>query len=278
MPFKLYVDSRFREYVPGATDCDFKIQLPHPIVVSGKAFVDVCLVPNTFHTIRVNDNDRFYIREGSIDYRVCLLRPGQYDGISLATELQTALNFQSQFAQTGHPYLVQYNIANNKLQIANSSPTPFYVYSIESLLANPDSWNVGAQAAGRPTIDPKNLMDAHRVCGFYSGDTYGGGATLNGYDMVNTLPYQQLFLRSNLGEGYDAIGPDGSSDIIRRITVGVPVNAMIQDLHGLPFDTVTVGKNREINSLKFRLTDVYGKTVNTFGHFISFSIIFIDDD
>ena len=52
MVFKIYVDSRFKEDVPGATDCDFKIQLPHPIVVSGKAFVDVCLVPNTFNTIK----------------------------------------------------------------------------------------------------------------------------------------------------------------------------------------------------------------------------------
>ena len=277
MPFKLYVDSRFREDVPGASDCDFKVQLPHPIVVSGKAFVDVCLVPNTFNTIRANDNDRFYIREGTIDYRVCLLSPGQYDGFSLATALANALNFQSGFATAGHSYTVQYLADKNKLQIANSSPNPFYVYSIQSLLADPGSWNIGAQAAGRPTIDPKNLMHAHSVCGYYSGHTLTS-SSLDGYDMINTLPYQQLFLRSSLGEGYDAIGPDGSSDIIRRITVGVPQNGMIQDLHGLPFDSVTVGKNREINSLKFRLTDVFGKPVDSNGHAISFSIIFIDDD
>ena len=277
MPFKLYVDSRFREDVPGATDCDFKVQLPHPIQVSGKAFVDVVLVPNTFFTVRANDNDRFYLREGTIDFRVAYISPGQYNGYTLATALAAALNFQSGLATAGFSYTVQYLPEKNRLQISNGSATPYYIYSIQSLLANPASWNTPAAAAGKPTIDPKNLMHAHSVCGFFSGHTLTSAVT-EGYDMVNLLPYQQLFLRSNLADGYDSIGPDGSSDIIRRITCSVPVNDMIQDLHGLPYDTITVGKNKEVNSLKFRLTDIHGRTVDTHGHPISFSIIFIDDE
>ena len=277
MPFKLYVDSRFREDVPGATDCDFKVQLPHPIQVSGKAFVDVCLVPNTFYTIRTNDNDRFYIREGNTGFRIAYIRPGQYNGYTLATALAEALNHQSNLALANFPYTVTYLSEKNRLQISNSSATPYFVYSAQFLLANPDSWNIPAQQFGQPQIDPKNLMHAHSVCGFFSEHSMGA-AVLEGYDMVNLLPYQQLFLRSNLADGYDSIGPDGSSDIIRRITCSVPVNDVIQDLHGLPYDNVTVSKNKEINSLKFRLTDVHGKTVDTHGHPISFSVIFIDDE
>ena len=132
MPFKVFVDSRFREDVPGATDCDFKVQLPHPIQVSGKAFVDVVLVPNTFYTIRANDNDRFYLREGTIDFRVAYITPGQYNGFTLATALAAALNFQSGLATAGFLYTVTYLPEKSSLQISNSSATPYYIYSIQS--------------------------------------------------------------------------------------------------------------------------------------------------
>jgi hypothetical protein len=107
-----------------------------------------------------------------------------------------------------------------------------------------------------------------------SGD---GNVAVVAPDVVNLLPYHQLFLRSSIGTGYDALGPDGSSDIIRRITCQVPINSIIVDQHSQPHDSVTVG-NREVSSMSFRLTDCFGKTVNTNGHHISFSIIFLEDE
>ena len=63
-------------------------------------------------------------------------------------------------------------------------------------------------------------------------------------------------MRSSLGNGYDAIGPDGSSDICRRIVCQVPMNDdIIMDQQGLPHDSVTIG-NREILSLICTLTGV----------------------
>ena len=110
-------------------------------------------------------------------------------------------------------------------------------------------------------------MDAGSVIGLATGTAILSGnasTTVTGTEVVNTLPYHQLFLRSSLGNGYDAIGPDGSSDIIRRITCQVPLNDMIADQHSLPHDSVTVG--------------CFGKTVDTKGHHISFSTIFLEDE
>ena len=123
-------------------------------------------------------------------------------------------------------------------------------------------------------------MDAGSATGLATGASILSGSVSTAVvapDVVNTLPYHQLFLRSSLGNGYDAIGPDGSSDIIRRITCQVPLNDVIIDQHSLPHDSVTVG-SREISSLAFRLTDCFGKTVDTKGHHISFSIIFLEDE
>ena len=61
MPFKLYADSRFRKDTGGGnSDSQFTIELPHPIQVKGKAFVDTILVPNSFYVIRVGENDRLH--------------------------------------------------------------------------------------------------------------------------------------------------------------------------------------------------------------------------
>jgi hypothetical protein len=279
MPFKVYVDSRFRQDTGGSnSDSEFTVELPHPIQVKGRAYVDVVLVPNTFYVIRAGENDRFHIRENASTYRICTVAEGQYNAITLKDALVTMLN-------TGRTmngqYTVTYDVTTNKLIIGNlDASATFHIYPTAWLKANASTWNTASFAGGGPTIVATNLMDAGSVTGFATGSSILSGnvsTTVTAPDVVNTQPYHQLFLRSSLGNGYDAIGPDGSSDIIRRITCQVPLNDMIVDQHSLPHDSVTVG-NREVSSLAFRLTDCFGKTVDTKGHHISFSIIFLEYD
>lgn len=278
MPFKLYVDSRFRQETGGSsTDSEFSVELPHPIQVKGRAYVDVVLVPNTFYVIRTGENDRLHVRENTSTYRICTIAEGHYNAMTLKDAVLTALNTGR--SMTGQ-YTVTYDTTTNKLLIGNLDATAtFHVYPTAWLKANASTWNTAAFAAGGPTIDANNLMEAGSVTGFATGTSILSGSvatSVTAPDVVNALPYHQLFLRSSLGNGYDAIGPDGSSDIIRRITCQVPLNDMIVDQHSLPHDSVTVG-DREINSLSFRLTDCFGKTVNTKGHHISFSVIFPEE-
>jgi hypothetical protein len=279
MPFKLYVDSRFRKDTGGSnSDSEFTIELPHPIQVKGKAFVDTILVPNSFYVIRAGENDRLHIRENASTYRICTIAQGQYNAITLKDAVLVAL-------QTGKTisgaYTVTYDIPTNKLIIGTLDATAaFHIYPTTWLKANWGTWNTNSFAGGGPTIDPTNLMDAGSVTGFATGASIMSGnvsTNVTAPDVVNTQPYHQLFLRSSLGNGYDAIGPDGSSDICRRIVCQVPLNDIIIDQHGLSHDSVTIG-SREISSLSFTLTDCFGKVVNTNGHHISFSIMFLEDE
>ena len=279
MPFKLYVDSRFRKETGGfQSDSEFSVELPHPIQVKGRAFIDTCLVPNTFYVIRANENDRIHVRENTGIYRICTIAQGQYNAMTLKGAVLVAL-------QTGKTisgsYTVTYDIPTNKLIIGTlDGAATFHIYPTAWLKANATTWNTNSFAGGGPTIDADNLMDAGAVIGFGTGTAILGGSVSSGVtapDVVNCQPYHQLFIRSPLGNGYDAIGPDGSSDIVRRITCQVPLNDMIVDQHSLAHDSVTVG-SREISSLSFRLTDCFGKTVDTNGHHISFSIIFLEDE
>lgn len=279
MPFKLYVDSRFRQDAGSSqSDSEFVTELPHPIHCKGRAYIDVCLVPNTFYVIRLGENDRIHVRENASTYRIATIAEGQYNAITLRDALLTALNTGR--SMTGQ-YTVTYDVTTNKLIIGNTdSVATFHIYPREYLKANASTWNTASFAAGGPTIDVNNLMDAGSVTGFATGNAILNGsvsASVTAPAVVNTQPNHQLFLRSSIGNGYDAIGPDGSSDIVRRIVCQVPLKDICIDQHGLPHDSVTIG-DREISSLSFRLTDCFGRTVDTKGHHISFSIIFLEDE
>ena len=271
MPFKLYVDSRFRQDIGSNSDTQFSIELPHPVNVSGKCFVDTILVPTTVFVIRSQENDQIYLRENSTHYRTCTIPEGQYNALTLKDAVVATLNGTGKNL-TGE-YIVAYDVALNKLQISLTLAETVEIFPVPYLKVTPNSlaaWGIAAGAA----------RDSGPVTGFsgLSVLTATDVQTANALNAVNCQPYHQLFLRSTIGNGYDAIAPDGSGDVIRRITVQVPLNQICVDQHSLPYDSVTVGTNREINSLSFTLTDVFGRVVDTKGHHVSFSIIFLEDE
>ena len=92
MPFKLYVDSRFRQDAGGSqSDNEFTIELPHPIQVKGRAYIDVCLVPNIFYVIRAGENDGIHVREDASTYRIVTIAEGQYNAMTLKDALKVLL-------------------------------------------------------------------------------------------------------------------------------------------------------------------------------------------
>ena len=280
MPWKLYLDARKRQ--PGGTDTDFAIQLPYPINVSGKAFLDVILCPNSFYLVRAGDSDRLYVAETQSNVkRVAFLIPGQYDAHTLATACQNALNQNKGIPGT---YVCQYLSALHRMRISITGSTTnndaMQLWPDDSVAAAMASWTSVSNFAGAVATD---LKTATRALGFMSS---GGVLTcshtqdLTGPHAVNVQPYSQLFIRSNLGGGSsESLGVNGESDICRRIVVGnTPINSMVYDVHSQAHDHVSINGKREFSSLWFQVIDVNGKVVDTHGLPVSFSIIFEDVD
>ena len=282
MPWKLYIDSRKRaKGARGDTDSDFAVQLPHPITVSGKCYIDVVLCPNSGYTIRAGQNDRIYLDElAAQTKRVATIAAGQYTIYELRDVLITALNAGK--AVTGQ-YAVTYNTdAKNRLQISLVNPAATDQYRISTEDYMKVNWNAWTAVAGATGISEDALKSANRPCGFLNG------VTINGTDVIKPFspnapdvqPYKQLFIRSSLGGGSNqSLGVNGETDIIRRVVVGnISLNSMIHDVHSTPFDCVQINGTPELSQMWFQIVDIDGLVIDLHGLPISFSIIFQDID
>ena len=271
MTWKLYIDSRKR--VRGS-DSDFAIQLPYPIQVSGKAYVDVVLLSNNYYTIRAGECDRIYLDENDVaTKRVAILAPGQYTVLELKDALVATLNLNK--AIVGQ-YQVTYLTATNRFQLAIVNPAATDVVRIwqeEHLKANTADWSsVIALAAN-------DLRSANRACGFLNGTFLSSsGTAVAGPDAPDVQAYKQLFIRSNLASGSsESLGVNGETDIVRRIVIGnTPQGGMIHDVHANVLDCTKITGTPEYSQLWFQIVDVDGRAVSTHGHPVSFSVIFQD--
>ena len=273
------MDSRKRQQ-PGGTDTNFAIQLPYPINVSGKAFLDVVLCPNSFNLIRAGDSDKFYIEEATAGTkRVVQLPEGQYTISTLAVALQNILNQNKVIPGT---YAVVYDATSNRIKISITGSTT----ANDQMIVWPEEYlrnNFGAWTGVANIGSADDLKSANRALGFTTDSgsfLCTHAAPLFAPQAPDVQPYKQLFIRSSLGGGSsESLGVNGESDIVRRIVVGsTPLNDMIYDIHSQSHDHVQINGKREFSSLWFQVIDVDGKIVDTHGLPVSFSIIFEDVD
>ena len=289
MPWKLYLDSRKRQ--PGGTDTNFAIQLPYPINVSGKAFVDVVLTANSYYSIRDDENDKLYMTEtianGTIYARRLTLPAGRYTVDTLATAIKDAANTtvlpgqNSSGTNLPSQYTCTYSVLTGKITLTNTSANcSFGIWPGEYLKSNLSVWN-GIAHATMQLSTISDIQASSQVTGFTgSAQINSAASTIEANDMAQVQPYHQLFIRSNLGGGSaESLGVNGESDVIRRICVGnTPVDGMIYDVHSQAHDYCQINGKREFSSLWFQVIDHLGQVVDSRGAPISFSIIFEDVD
>ena len=217
-PRKLYVDSRKR--VSGSHS-DFDYQLPNPIQVpKSRCFVDSVRLANVFPTIA--SHSRFiYIEEisttnVSTKRKVGLTAGQNHDGTTLATEVARQLNTVTTL--DANSYSCTFSSSTGKLTISNITPSPadfsiWPAYYLKHGLWNPlNSGSIPAYIEGD---------DCYDVVGFASPYKSTGNSTtpIIGEGHVSVMPYHTLFLHSDLGLQGDAIGPDNSQSIVRKIVL-----------------------------------------------------------
>ena len=255
--------------MPGGTDSDFRYALKTPVEVprGTVGWIDGVVLSQSFGNIIAGYNDTLFVRElasGFHDYVITITR-GDYNGYTLATELETQLNAGTTLAD---PYFVTF--ASGSLTFENPSTTSSgYILTREMILANDlvPAWGSTMPTAPAPLSDK---ADACRAIGNLTGSA--GPIALNASLVtfhIDLMPYRQLFLHSHIGAPTSQ-GPRGENTIVRRIVVDGAPGGLITDFHNTSHDYVELGE--QLSTLHFSLRDIEGNAVDTRGHPVSFSL------
>ena len=275
---KIYCDSRYRA---SGTNEDFIWQIPESIdIPESLAHIDVLLVPNVFWSVKANYNDKIRFLEdvvlvsgGSATIFACeaTIAPGQYNGITLAEAVQTAMRAVTNLTPT--TLNVVYDAFKAKLKISTTDLfSQINIYPDGLLTEGSGNFN---SAQGTFTIDPTNTQSAGKVCGFMGSNristSYGIDAF--GDSVVDVQRHHCCYVHSDLCALGSSYGPQGESDILRRVIIDAPQNGLAIDRFTSPNDTVEVN-SKTLRAMSFRLAGADGKTVDLHGHHWSFSIVF----
>jgi hypothetical protein len=182
--------------------------------------------------------------------RTITLTPGMYNGITLANELQNQLNTMG--AQYGN-YTVVFDTSTGQLNVTM----------------------VGIAFMRFLERDASRPFDCLEVIGVDPvGQSVSDGVTVTLPHHVDVVGTRVLFSTSSNFGHYSSLGPRGESDILRQIMVSEGNGSYIVDRLLNPFEFIECG-GQQLQTLKFRLTDGNGVTVNMKGRSIAFSIIFL---
>ena len=187
-----------------------------------------------------------------------------------------ALQLSTGTTLDANSYSCTFSSSTGKLTISNTtaSPADFSIWTADYLKHG--LWNPLNLASIPAYIEGDDCYD---VIGFASLRKITGNSTtpITGEGRISVMQYHTLFLHSDLGLQGDALGPDNSQSIVRKIVLETGPGTQVNDFHSLPYDFVSVQPS-QIRNLHFRLADYRGRTVDMLHTGLSFSLLFVPED
>ena len=262
---KIYIDSRMGQ----GTGSDFTVTLKQSVQVPENtvAYIDECIVPNTFTTIDAN-RCFIYLREqngAAVTDRRAQIAYGNYAGVDLATAVQAALQVNTALSGS---YTVTFNANKANLKITFSG-TGTFLLGTRTALLTAGQW--GGRNFGH------NPQDANDVIGL-SKDATTSSDSIEFNHMVQLMQFQNVHLTSSsFGNLNQSQGTNGETDIIRRVPIDQPWGNLIHSVHSTTCDWVDVS-GHQLDTMSFQLRDPYGRLCDMKGLHISFAICLIAKD
>ena len=189
---ELFVDSRDR--VPGGTSTNFTIQLREQLVVGPEnSFrIDYLRVPLVIPRVQLGINDKVYFTVAGTRF-TATLAAGNYSGVDLATDLQTALRV----ALPSVTFTATYNNATASLSVFCSNSTFLVLTDADCTTAR----------LTLPTFASELFQNA------YSYAPTGAGVTLT-WSYCSMQAVDVMYLTSTRLSNQDTFGPNGSTDAL----------------------------------------------------------------
>ena len=267
---KIYVDSKYKT-INSVSTSQFSIQLPETIYMPDSSVFyisDVC-IPHSWYTIEENVNDKFYlqINDDNFTFDVILtLDSKNYTGGDLAVEILSQLNKLTNFT---NKFTITYDSSRHDIIIMCD-----FGYTFKVLTKNDISTKLNNTWAGiyydntNPhDINTYMLKLTDGVSPLYTSVNYFKSSGLD------LQPIRNIYLSSpNLGN-FSTLGPNGQSNIIKKIPVNANYNSMVFDNMTSSNDFLDCSK-QTLKNIEFSIENSRGEIINLHGQEVSFSIIF----
>lgn len=270
---KIYVDTKYRT-ADSVSSSNFKFELPYSVTLPENCafYLTDFACPHSWYTIESNVNDKLYFTlhgDGNpalaLECYIATLTPGNYDGASLAVEIETQMQ-----AAVGQTWITtSFIITNQQLHIYISlTDTTFKI-----LTRN----DIKTQLNGTWNGTSYNVNAPHDICDILSQTETNSPMYNNTTPFVSGFldlqPVKNIYVSSpNLGS-YTTIGPRGQQTIIKKIPVSADFGYVIFD-ELMPTNDYLDCSRQTLKTIEFLLRDVNNNTINLHGANLSFSIIF----
>ena len=267
---KIYVDSKYKT-ANSASTSNFSIQLPETVYMPDNSVFyisDVC-IPRSFWTIESGINDKFYlqIRYNGFTFDIILTLDSQnYTGADLAVEILTQLNKLTNFT---NKFTITYDSSRHEIFIMCDFGYTFKVLTKNDIFTQLNNTWGGASYSTSNSYDINSYMLKLNVgvSPLYTSVNYFRSSSLD------LQPIRNIYISSpNIGN-FTTLGPNGQSNIIKKVPVNANYNSMVFDGMTSSNDFLDCSK-QTLRNIEFTIENSRGELINLHGQEVSFSIIF----
>lgn len=281
---KVYIDSLYKS--KGTTE-NFSIDLKENLELPNNTvcYISDILLSHSWFTVESGVNDRLYVQMTSTEIdpnlkpnecRIVVLTPQNYNGTTLATELQTQINnaFSTQSIPTH--VSVSYNTQTNLITITPATSTIVMKVLTDYDLINGLPATIGGwvSAWNGASYDPNNLKSINSMINNYDSPSSFKTNQVPFISSYVDLQYNKyIFLCSDTLTSYSTLGSRGEKYIIKKIPITSNNNELVVDSISSEADYLDVSK-MNLSNLNFSVRNQRGDFVNLHNTNISFCLIF----
>ena len=270
---KVYIDTRFKT-PDSKSDSDFFIELPRSLNVPEDTicYVTDIVIPVSWTTIGARNN-QLYLYTNYTDWagfesrshHMITLPSKNYNGVSFADALKTALNAMNTIYDDKLVFDVTYNPNDNEITIGQLNHPECLVY----LLSSADL------QVGKFWSSPVSKANIHSMNGILriGSESYKLSAAAPYVSHIDLHTIRNLYITSSTLASYNIVSNFDTDVIVKKIPVRAQPGQMLFDSADAGYDFLDVSK-RALSRIDFRLQDSYGNIVNLRNNHWSFSLVF----
>jgi hypothetical protein len=263
---KVYIDSRFRTK-DSISHSNFKFELPQVINLPDNVvmYIDNIIIPNSWITIN-QENNRLYFsyvqtNPVAIVNDIIEITSNNYTGQSLRDEIQDKFNTRlgvNKVIITYNPEVLLY-----KLTVEDGYTLKLLTDDeVMQIINNEISW-----------LGPE--IKEVKSCNDIITNTIPNKAKEIFTGMIDLRRYSNLFITSSNLSAFSTLGPQGESNILKKVPVNCDYGSIIFDNIQSSHDWVNVSRML-LKTLEFRITDGRGNDIDLRGKHVSFSMVFME--